>query len=355
MRRRYLDSIRSLTILLVVLYHVLYMYNAIDGMKVAGPFYAVQYQDAVEYLLYPWFMVLLFIISGMSSRYYLQSRCTTEFRHSRTQKLLVPSTLGIVVFGWMQGIVNLKLGGAFETMPADMPKPVLYLITLLAGTGVLWFIQMLWLFSMILLLVRKWEKGSLFAATERTPIWLLLLLVVPFWLSSQVLNTPVVAVYRFGIYVFSFFAGYFLFAHDTIIEKLSKHCWPIAGISLVLGVLYTVTTFGQNYAVVPAVNSPLAMAYSWTACLSVLGLGKRYLDTTTPWLDFLKERSWGLYIFHYLPMSAAALWLSQSTINPILQYLICAVASLIGSLIIYEVISRTPFLRWCILGIKKKV
>jgi fucose 4-O-acetylase-like acetyltransferase len=84
MRRRYLDSIRSLTIGLVVIYHVLYMYTGIEGMKVAGSFAETQYQDAIMYLLYPYFMVLMFTISGMSSNYYLQNRSTIEFRRSRT-------------------------------------------------------------------------------------------------------------------------------------------------------------------------------------------------------------------------------------------------------------------------------
>lgn len=354
MRRHYLDSIRSITILLVVLYHTLYMFTAIPGMYVVGSFSEVQGQDAIMYLLYPWFMVLLFIVSGMSSRYYLEKHMSVEYRKSRILKLLVPSTIGVVLFGWIQGIINLTLGGVFETMPSDMPKAFLALIVIFSGTGVLWFAQVLWLYSMILLLIVKREKGTFYAKTERTGMWVILLLGIPFYLSSQVLNTPIIAVYRFGIYAFAFFSGYFLFAHDAVIEKLATYRWYLTAASLLFGILYTVTSFGQNYALAPAVNSPLAMAFSWFACLSILGLGKQYLDTTTPALDYLKRKNWGIYIFHYLPASAMAMVLYKTSIPPLIQYLLVTIASLAGSILLYEVISRIPLLRWCILGIKKK-
>ena len=72
MRRHYLDNIRWITVGLVVLYHVIFMYNSVVTAGVIGPFWEIQYQDAVQYLLYPWFMVLLFLVSGMCARYYLE-------------------------------------------------------------------------------------------------------------------------------------------------------------------------------------------------------------------------------------------------------------------------------------------
>ena len=76
MRKTYIDNIRWMTVVLVVIYHVLYMFNGVVTSGVIGPFTSVQYQDAVQYVVYPWFMLLLFVISGMSARFYLN-------RHSR--------------------------------------------------------------------------------------------------------------------------------------------------------------------------------------------------------------------------------------------------------------------------------
>ena len=105
MRKYYIDNIRSFTIVLVVLYHVIYMFNSVITVGVIGPIANVPWLDVVQYLLYPWFMLILFIISGMCSRYYLASHSSKEYLMARTRKLLVPSTIGIFVFGWVQGYV----------------------------------------------------------------------------------------------------------------------------------------------------------------------------------------------------------------------------------------------------------
>ncbi|MCI7795065.1 MAG: acyltransferase, partial [Lachnospiraceae bacterium] len=65
MRKTYIDNIRWMTVVIVVIYHVLYMFNGVVTGGVIGPFTPVQYQDAFQYIVYPWFMLLLFVISGM--------------------------------------------------------------------------------------------------------------------------------------------------------------------------------------------------------------------------------------------------------------------------------------------------
>ena len=79
MKKLYIDNIRWITVVLVVLYHVIYMFNGIETFGVIGPFSDVQYQDAFQYIVYPWFMLLLFAVSGMSARYELVRRSEKEF------------------------------------------------------------------------------------------------------------------------------------------------------------------------------------------------------------------------------------------------------------------------------------
>ena len=133
MRKLYIDNIRWITVVLVVLYHVIYMFNGIETFGVIGPFSDVQYQDAFQYIVYPWFM-LLFVISGMSARYELEHRSEKEFIKKRTGKLLVPSTLGLLVFWWILGYYNLLISGGLEEMAA-VPKPVLFIIMAVSGIG----------------------------------------------------------------------------------------------------------------------------------------------------------------------------------------------------------------------------
>ena len=157
MRNPYLDNIRWATVVLVVIYHVFYLFNACGVPGGVGRFEAVQPQDAILPLVYPWFMVLLFTVAGMSARYSLEKRSNKDFLKSRTVKLLVPSTLGLLVFQWLVGWLNVTIGGGLAYM-TEVPKPVLYLIFAVSGIGPLWFAQMLWLFSLLLVLVRKLDK-----------------------------------------------------------------------------------------------------------------------------------------------------------------------------------------------------
>lgn len=355
MRKYYLDNVRWITIVLVVVYHVIYIYNSIILDGVIGPFYERQPWDAIQYILYPWFMVLLFIVAGMCSRYYLEKHTAKEFIRSRTRKLLVPSTIGLLVIGWVQGYVSMAISDAFQTIPDTVPGFAMYFIMVLSGTGVLWFIQMLWLFSVLLFFISKIEKGKLYELSSRINVVGLIFLVVPVYLSGLILNTPVIAVYRFGIYGFTFLLGYFVFAHDEVIDRLSKYAVPLIAAAIVLARMYVVQYYGDNYAVTPTVNCIPAVAYGWAACLAILASMKKWGDVTSKFMEFMSERSFGLYVFHYLPLSATAyIFHKYTSVSALPSYLLTALAAFVGSFVLYEVISRVPFFRWCVLGMKKE-
>ena len=78
MRKPYIDNIRWITVVLVVIYHVIYMFNGIVTFGVIGPFSEVQYQDVYQYIVYPWFMLLLFVVSGLCARFSLDAHSERE-------------------------------------------------------------------------------------------------------------------------------------------------------------------------------------------------------------------------------------------------------------------------------------
>ena len=137
MRKHYLDNIRWITVVIVVIYHVLYMYNAEGILGGLGKItsLSVQPYDILMYLVYPWFMPVLFIVSGISSRLFLERHTDKEFIISRSRKLLVPSTIGVFVFHFIQGYVSMSLSNAFSDLGAmGVPKPVIYLIMVMFFT-----------------------------------------------------------------------------------------------------------------------------------------------------------------------------------------------------------------------------
>lgn len=357
MRRKYLDNIRWLTVVLVVIYHAVYMFNGVQTYGVIGPFDDVQYQDGILYLMYPWLMILLFVISGMSSRYYLEKHSEKEFLRDRTRKLLVPGTVGVIVFGWIQGYYNMLISNAFYTFNTSaLPSPVNFIIMALSGIGVLWFVQILWIFSLMLIIVRKIERDRLYLLCKRSGILILLLLGILVFLASKVLNTPVITVYRFGIYGMSFFIGYFVLSHDDVIDRLTKFRIPLILAAIILGFSYTILYFGENYATEPVINNICACCYGWIATLAAISFMKSYADIENSFTAWMRKRSFGLYVFHYLPLSAIAWYLHvyAADMPVVFHYLLSLLGGFIGGFLLYEIISRIPILRWCVLGIKKQ-
>lgn len=354
MRKTYLDNIRWITVVLVVFYHVFYMYNGqgIPGTLGKITSLDVQYYDLYQYIVYPWFMALLFIVSGISARYSLEKQSGKEFIRKRTVKLLVPSTLGLLTFQFIQGYVNASLSEAGEM---GVPVFVKYFIYCLSGIGVLWYIQMLWLFSLAIVLIRKIDKGRFLNICKKTPAFVLILIAPLFYGAGQILNTPVICCYRFGLYLLSFLLGYFVFSHDEVIEK-AKKIFPIslaAAIGLCIAFCYVY--FGDVYADSPVNRSVLFLFYGWYGCLAVIGGGARFLDFETRFTKWMSTHSWGLYIFHYLGISLVALYIAKPGLIPAwASYLLSTAAGFVLSYILYFVISKIPFFRWTVLGISKK-
>jgi peptidoglycan/LPS O-acetylase OafA/YrhL len=127
-------------------------------------------------------------------------------------------------------------------------------------------------------------------------------------------------------------------------------------VALALGIGYTVLYFGENYGTEPFINNVLACAYGWMMTLAVIAFMKVHGDGTNALARWMSNRSWGLYVFHYLPLSVTAWYLHiYAPVMPaFFYYVLTFLAGLVGGLLLYEIIRRIPILRWCILGIKKE-
>lgn len=354
MRRKYLDNIRWVTILIVIIYHVIYMFNGVTTYGVLGPFSEDQPQDIFLYIVYPWFMFLLFVVSGMAARFELDHKGESGFIRNRTRKYLVPSTIGLFVFWWILGYYNMLIGGAFESM-GTVPKPVLYLIMCISGIGPLWYIQMLWLFSLILIWIRKIEKDRVYNLAAKTNVFIIVLLGIAVYGAAQVLNTPIVVVYRFGIYGLGFLLGYFIFSHEEVMEKLEKY-WMLFGLlALAFCILFLVFNLGKPYPEHEVLDTFLCNMYAWFGTLGLLAFMKKWGDFHNGFSDWMCRKSWGLYVFHYLGIAISSWYIKMylPQIPVFFVYLLVLVSGIAGALLLYEIISRIPVLRWCVLGIKQ--
>ena len=349
-RKYYLDNIRWATVLLVMIYHVFYLFNSEGIFGGIGAFSAVQYQDTLLYAVYPWFMALLFLVAGISSRYALQRRSHRQFIRERTEKLLVPSTVGLFVFQWMNGCFYMKISGTWDSIPTALRYP----ISAISGTGPLWFAQLLWLFSLLLVLVRKLD------AAERVWIWcgkantaVILACGVLVWAGAQVLNMPVITTYRFGIYFTAYLLGYFIFSHDAVQDNVERIHVPMLIAAILLGICYVAYYFGQDYTTDACLKSGFTNGYLWIAVLTVLGCGKAWANRTSALAAYLTKASFGLYVVHYTVALRVCWLLAHHIALPVpMVYLFACVGVVFLSILLYEIIRRIPIVRYCVLGIR---
>lgn len=243
-RYAYLDHIRWMTVLLVIVYHVCYLFNGVGIFGGVPNARNLPLLDTISGTVYPWFMVLLFVVAGMCARFALVQQGNRAFLRNRARKLLVPSTLGLFVLHWVTGYLNIRMGGAVDTIP----KPLLYPISVLSGIGPLWFVQLLFLFNAILVLIRRIDRNDrLFRIGEKCPSWLICAFALLIWGAAQVGNMPVITTYRIGIYLTAFLLGYAVFAHEAVMERVVRMRWGTLAAAVIGAAAYGAWTNGQNF------------------------------------------------------------------------------------------------------------
>ena len=366
MRKHWIDNLRWVTVLLVLLYHVFYFYNnkgVFGGIGGFGDFpQCPQYQDVVMYILYPWFMPLLFLLAGISARYALEKQSAKEWFRARTRKLLVPGTIGLFVFHWMVGYFNTVVAQRQDVFDGT-PAVAKYVIMAVSGTGPLWFIQVLWLLCLVLLLVRVLDRKDRFWnwCGKANIIWIILLGVL-FWAGEQTLvRNPrpesldgLWNLYKPLFYVIPFLLGYFVFSHDAVQEKVKKAWIPLLACAVASGIVLIVTTWGQDNTSPAYLGSPLTCLYGWLACLGLMGWFNAKFDRTGKFAGYMTRSSFGIYVVHYLVVAALGYMLKTYTqLPPVAIYLILGAAVFVLSPLLYGILHRIPFIRWCVFGEKK--
>ena len=363
MRKHWIDNLRWVTVLLVLFYHVIYFYNnkgVFGGIGGFGEYpQCPQYQDVVMYILYPWFMPILFILAGISSRYALEKKSAKEWFKARTRKLLVPATIGLFVFHWMVGYFNTVVAanqGVFDGIPAAAK----YVLMAVSGIGPLWFIQLLWLLCIVLLLVRKLDKDDKFWNwCGKAGIVPIILMGILYWVGSRTMvQNPrpdsldgLLNLYKPLFYVIPFMMGYFVFSHDEVQERLAKVWVPLAICAAVAGIVLIATTFGQDNTSPQYLGTPLNNLYSWLMCLAMMAWFKAKWDRTGKFAGYMTRSSFGLYILHYLVVAALGYLMKVYTnLPPLAMYAILTVAVFVITPLLYEGIKRIPIIKWCVLG-----
>ncbi len=350
-RKHYIDNIRWATVVLVIVYHVIYNFNSagvIRNMNVQG----IQQMDILLYFVYPWFMVLLFVVAGMSARYSLQNRTGKAFAKDRVKRLLVPSIAGIFMVGWINGWVTNQYTDMFAGNGDAIPWIIKCLIYCISGIGPLWFAHELFLASMVLLLLRKIDKkDNIWKLAGKANLLVVLLLGIVLWGSSRLFITPIIEVYRNGIYIFAFLLGYYLFSHEEITDLLVKFKIPLLVVAVAAGIGYTIYYYGENYTTRECLQNFFTNAYCYVMVLAIIGCFKAWFNKETKFSRYMTQRNFGFYVLHYPVLMVVAYSVLQMVNLPMIcNYFVILVLELLLLPIVYEIVCRIPVIRFLLLG-----
>lgn len=162
--RRYdLDWLRVLAILTIFVFHCGRFFDT-DGWHVKNPIRHEAVQVWTGFLA-SWLMPLIFVISGASTFYALSSKAAARFVRDRALRLLVPLIVGIFTHVslqvYLERVSSSKFKGSFLDFYPHYFEGFYGSGGNFAWMGLhLWYLEMLFVYSIVLLPVFLWLKGD---------------------------------------------------------------------------------------------------------------------------------------------------------------------------------------------------
>lgn len=337
-RKYYMDNLRAFTILLLFPFHIFMIYNN------WGQDFYIRGEDLLipsifNSILNFWWMPLLFAIAGISSRYALMKRSVDEYTRERVSKLLLPLIFGLIFVVPIQPY----LAGLYHNGQANYFDSFTKLTDLSGYDGAfaiahLWFLLFLFVISMVCLPFMLWykSKGKGTIGDKISLVFVMLMGLLP--CIGSMLNIGGESPTEYMAY---FLLGYFFLSNDNLLKKLDKYRFLLLG----LFVLYAMfTTFMIDYKFYEIA--------SWLSILTILGMGRHYLNFHGTVTAYLSKSSFGVYIFHQSWIVIVAFFILKVTDYPILQISLIFLLSIILTYLTYEICRRIPVCRW-MFGLKK--
>lgn len=377
-RRHELDWLRTAAVFGLLPFHtaIIFTTGSFDYIRNAQ---SSAVMDMLTSFVSTWGIPVLFLVAGGASRFALASRSVGQYLNERVMRLLIPFTFGMLLIVPLQIYIG-KLSA--PTPPPALPAFYLGFLLTVAGVfvgrfppgpewiGHLWFIPPLMAFSALAL---PFAAALRTARGQRALAWLawlvgsshgaaaLALLGLPFAVIQLVIVVsdrlfPSVATTfatnAIGVlaYLVFFLYGYLLYLDDRLLNGVRRSAWSALalGAGAWLWIAFIAPAWWPSGAPATA-GAMLALARgycSWWWVMAILGLALRFLQFTTPTVEYLSRAAYSVYIIHMPILSFIGLWIVKLDLNIWLKFGAITVLALATSLAIYDLlIKRVGVLR----------
>jgi len=360
-RFAWIDNLRVTVIILVVILHTAVTYSGLGGWY---------YKENEEvdtfstlffafYLTFTqaWFMSALFMVSGYFSHKSLLRKGPSKFIKGRLFRLGIP----LLIYIFLIQPVAVKLAHPDLDL-ADWYFNTYLDYNFIGGTGPLWFVETLLIFSILYVLIYMILIRRAFSIRLRiTPInvSLLILFITIFAFVLRLLYPIGTDFYNlqfgfFSAYLIMFIMG-ILIAGSDLLEKITLKDgknWLTVSLGIGIPAWFAFMFFGGpmegNMQFEGGLNW-LAFFYAlWesficvTFIIALVGIYKFRVDISSPFQQFLSDNAFGVFVFHAPVLIGISMLLKNVILHPILKFLIVASLALMASF----------FISWVIRGVK---
>ena len=347
MRKYFIDNLRWMDVFLLIPYHAAQAFNTwgelnyvtFPGNKVCSSFIV---------FLSPYFMPLLFLLAGMSTRYALKKRSYGQYIVERVKRLIVPFLFGVIVFCPILAYIGDKTnfgysGGFFEHYKVFFTK-----WTDLSGfdggfgVGQFWFLYFLFVISLVAIGIIALVNRIFQSKKERDiPFWVICLFGVPLPFLYELLS---VGGKSFAEYLFVFLIGYYIMSGDKAIEKTEKYRYVTLAMGLIACAanVYMFIWSGKDFGTINVIAKAFA---EWFMILGLIGIGKNKLDHMGKVSTYMSRRSFPYFSWHFLWVVLFQYWFSGIFgSNIVLMYFVPMLLAYPVTFICSEICLRIPTL-----------
>lgn len=364
-RRIDLDWLRIIAFGLLIFYHVGCFYFAWPWH--ANSKYASWSIAPLLQLTTPWRLLLLFVISGVATRFMIDKMSTGDFLASRSTRLLIPLAFGMLVIVPPQTYVFLIEQAGYRHSFSSFYVPAI------TGTGNwvvdgyhvltpewahLWFLPYLFAFTLLTLAIGPWLKSrpaSAFTWFTRGP-WIFVA-PVAFIAAANALIGPIsvdrhvfIGDWR-NVLVFgsAMVLGYSLAKHEPFFVAAERHRYIALAIAVgaycTIQILWAFGKYehmGYRYYLLFALLKPMQ---GWAVVLAAFGFARRYLRRDGPVRRYLTHAIFPYYIIHQTTIVVAGHWLTGMNLPAHIEATSLIIITIASCVIGYEIVRRVWLLR----------
>ncbi len=328
-----LDALRASAMLLgVVLHAAMYLVWAewpVVGKEISPD---LPYDDIVHFI-HGFRMPIFFLLSGFFTALLWQRRGRRELVKHRLKRVGLPLLIGMFTIIPLNILWFIAFG-----------EDELTVVSVIWSFAIGWVfgLQHLWFLWMLLLLVGLFVGIAALGVkfTHRWVWWVMIPLVLlpqllmteEVWgpdTASHLLVNPVVLLYYLCFFIF----GAFIFQTDMAITPR----WMLALLPAIAAFL-----IGREYEFVSdasyahIASSFLQVAFAWAMCFGLMGLIKAVASVDRPWIRYLSDASYWIYLWHLTLIYPAQRIATELDVNVHLEVLAIIVAVTGVLLVLYH-------------------